>query len=242
MKNKYFYLELMSSITKLRGIFEKDKGASYSNEYEVNFSSFGKGLGANFAAVGFTNFVGSETALQNMMFLCDEASLPGTFAATQEIDGIFGGTMIQYPHAKLYNDLRLSFIQTNEMLPQKFFEAWFYSMFPERTTAGIDARIGIGRSDPFAPVVPNPNAGLNFSGRKERSNTVTLQYYDDIVCNMTITKSFKDSSSYKGGKSIEYDIINAYPYTIESVPLAYGASTLNKLRVSFRYEKHVAKL
>jgi len=23
------------------------------------------------------------------------------------------------------------------------------------------------------------------------------------------------------------------------VPLAYGASTLNKLRVSFRYEKHV---
>ena len=232
----------MSSITKLRGIFERDKGASYSNEYEVNFSSFGDGLIDNFRAAGFGNLSGSETAFQNMMFLCDEASLPGTFAATQEIDGIFGGTMIQYPHAKLYNDLRLSFIQTNEMLPQKFFEAWFYSMFPERTSLGADARIEIGRSDPFAPVVPNTNQGLNSSGRESRSNTITLQYYDSIVCNMTITKSFKNSSSYKGGKSIEYQIINAYPYTIESVPLAYGASTLNKLRVSFRYEKHVAKL
>ncbi len=232
----------MSSITKLRGIFEKDKGASYSNEYEVNFSSFGKGLTGNFRAAGFSNLTGSETALTNMMFLCDEASLPGTFAATHEIDGIFGGTMIQYPHGRLYNDLRLSFIQTNEMIPQKFFEAWFYSMFPERKTDGIDARLGKGRSDPFAPVDPNSSYRLNISSRESRSNTVTLQFYDDIVCNMTITKSFKDSHSYKGGKSIEYEIINAYPYTIESVPLAYGASTLNKLRVSFRYEKHVAKL
>jgi hypothetical protein len=223
MKNKYFYLELMSSITKLRGIFERDKGASYSNEYEVNFSNFRGGLIENFKAAGFTNFSGSETALQNMLFLCDEASLPGTFAATQEIDGVFGGTMIQYPHAKLYNDLRLSFIQTNEMLPQKFFEAWFYSIFPERT---LNTKLEVA---------------LNSSGRETRSNVITLQFYDDIVCNMSITKSFKDSSSYKGGKSIEYEIINAYPYTIESVPLAYGASTLNKLRVSFRYEKHVAK-
>ena len=37
MKNKYFYLELMS-ISKLRGIFNVDKGGSYSNEYEVNLS------------------------------------------------------------------------------------------------------------------------------------------------------------------------------------------------------------
>jgi hypothetical protein len=224
MKNKYFYLELMSSITKLRGIFERDRGASYSNEYEVNFSRFTEGaLTKNLSTAGFTNFVGSETAFQNMMFLCDEASLPGTFAATQEIDGIFGGTMIQYPHGKLYNDLRLSFIQTNEMLPQKFFEAWFYSIFPERA---------LNTKEEIA---------INSSGRETRSNVVTIQYYDEIVCNMSITKSFKDSSSYKGGKSMEYEIVNAYPYTIESVPLAYGASTLNKLRVSFRYEKHVAK-
>ena len=74
--------------------------------------------------------------------------------------------------------------------------------------------------------------------RKTRSNITTLNYYDDIVCNMNIKKTFKSSAAYNGGESCGYDIIAAYPYSIESVPLAYGASTLNKLRVSFRYEKH----
>ena len=117
----------MSSITKLRSLFEKDGGASYSNEYEVtmNFdSNKNTTLLNNFKIYGFESF-GDGGAFSNMMFLCDEASLPGSFAATQEIDGLFGGRLIQYPHAKLYNDLRLSFIQTNEMNPQKFFEAWF---------------------------------------------------------------------------------------------------------------------
>lgn len=216
----------MSSITKLRSLFEKDGGASYSNEYEVtmNFdSNKNTTLLNNFKIYGFESF-GDGGTFSNMMFLCDEASLPGSFAATQEIDGLFGGRLIQYPHAKLYNDLRLSFIQTNEMSPQKFFEAWFGTIFPERELNAADE------------VIIN-----DVNRRLSRSNVTTLRYYDEIVCpTMTVTKSFKSRSSYKGGVSCKYDIVNVYPYTIETVPLAYGASTLNKLRVSFRYEKHVA--
>lgn len=216
----------MSSITKLRSLFEKDGGASYSNEYEVtmNFdSNKNTTLLNNFKIYGFESF-GDGGAFSNMMFLCDEASLPGTFAATQEIDGVFGGRLIQYPHGRLYNDLRLSFIQTNEMNPQKFFEAWFGTIFPERELNAADE------------VIIN-----DVNRRLSRSNVTTLRYYDEIVCpTMTVTKSFKSRSSYKGGVSCKYDIVNVYPYTIETVPLAYGASTLNKLKVSFRYEKHVA--
>ena len=216
----------MSSITKLRSLFEQDGGASYSNEYEVtmNFdSNKNTTLLNNFKIYGFESF-GDGGTFSNMMFLCDEASLPGSFAATQEIDGLFGGRLIQYPHAKLYNDLRLSFIQTNEMSPQKFFEAWFGTIFPERELNAADE------------VIIN-----DVNRRLSRSNVTTLRYYDEIVCpTMTVTKSFKSRSSYKGGVSCKYDIVNVYPYTIETVPLAYGASTLNKLKVSFRYEKHVA--
>lgn len=207
------------SISKLRGIFNTDKGGSYSTEYEVSFGAFSTKVQANLSKVGFTNNISPAT--QNMMFLCDEAQLPGTFAATQEIDGLYIGRLIQYPHARLFNDLRLSFIQTNEHNPQKFFEAWFSAIFPE---FGIDDKAEIG---------------FNNTKRKTRSNAVSMNYYDDIVCKeMTIKKTFKDSTAYNGGESCGYDIINVYPYTIESVPLAYGASTLNKLRVSFRYEKH----
>lgn len=216
----------MASITRLRSLFEQDKGASYGNEYEVtmNFDATKNAqLLNNLRIYGFSSF-NDGSAFDNMMFLCDEASLPGTFAATQEIDGMIGGRLIQYPHGKLYNDFRLSFLMTNEHNPQKFFEAWFYSIFPERQLNSADE------------VIVN-----DISRRQARSNITTISYYDNFVCpQISVVKSFKSRSSYKGGQSCKYDLINAYPYTIESVPLGYGASTLNKLKVSFRYEKHVA--
>ena len=160
----------------------------------------------------------------NMMFLCDEASLPGTFAATQEVDGVYAGRLIQYPHAKLYNDIRLSFIQTNQLNPQKFFEAWMGGMFPE---------VSMNQSG-GGEILPAER-----ERRRTITNTVGLRYYNEMTCNMRVQKTYKNSTDPSGESSCYYDMINAYPYSIESVPLAYGASTLNKLRVSFRYEKHV---
>jgi hypothetical protein len=159
-----------------------------------------------------------------MVFLCDEASLPGTFAATNEVDGVYAGRLIQYPHAKLYNDLRLSFIQTNQMNPQKFFEAWMGGMFPEYSMNQAAGEV--------QPAERNR--------RREKTNTVGLRYYKNMCCySIRVQKTYKNSTDPSGENSCYYDMINAYPYSIESVPLSYGASTLNKLRVSFRYEKHV---
>ena len=215
------------SLTRLKGIFEKDKGASYSNEFEVKFnfnSNKNSALLGNLSEYGFVSF-GSGSAFDNLMFLCDEASLPGSFAATNEIDGMFTGRLIQYPHGRLYNDFRLSFIETNEMNAQKFFEAWFATIFPQRKLNTGDS-VGID----------------DVSSLSDRSNVIALEYYDSIICpSIEVVKTYKTRSSYNGGKSCKYDIINAYPYTIESVPLAYGASTLNRLRVQFRYEKHVVQ-
>ena len=125
----------MSTLTKIRSLFETDQGASLSNEYEVEVipnSTRNSQLLTNFAELKFTNFNVADGAYKNMMLLCDEASLPGQFAATQEIDGLYTGRLIQYPHARLYNDFSLSFIMTNNELPIKFFETWFYTIFPER--------------------------------------------------------------------------------------------------------------
>ena len=214
------------SISKLRGIFNTDKGASYSNEYEVNFSfdtTNNAEILSRLQYYGF-NLTASDGAYDNMMFLCDEASLPGTFTATQEVDGVYAGRLIQYPHAKLYNDMRLSFIQTNQLNPQKFFEAWMGGMFPEYS-------------------MNQSGGGEILPAERERrrtvTNTVGLRYYNEMTCNMRVQKTYKNSTDPSGENSCYYDMINAYPYSIESVPLSYGASTLNKLRVSFRYEKHV---
>jgi hypothetical protein len=213
----------VADLTKIKSLFNSDSGASLSNEYEVTFSftdSETKNAKLLFylKRAGFSSF-SDGSAFSNMMLLCDEASLPGTFAATNEIDGIYAGRMIQYPHGRIYNDFRLSFIMTNECNPNKFFDVWMNVMFPERDIVNL---------------VPRTN-----ELRKNRQNITTISYYDTIVCpQMTVVKTFKTKDGNNKGKSLQYDMINAYPYSIESVPLGYGASTLNKLRVSFRYEKH----
>ncbi len=217
------------SISRLRGIFNTDRGGSYSNEYEVNFTfddTLNSDILSRLKYYGFNPSSSSDGAYSDMMFLCDEASLPGTFAATNEIDGVYGGRLIQYPHAKLYNDIRLSFIQTNQLNPQKFFEAWMGGMFPE---VSMNATAGSGE------ILPAER-----DRRITITNTVGLRYYNEMCCtNIRVQKTYKNRTDPSGENSCYYDMIRAYPYSIESVPLAYGASTLNKLRVSFRYEKHV---
>lgn len=218
---------MVAAIQKLRTIFNKDLGASLSNEYkvEINFDpNKNSALLATLRESGkFTSF-SEGSAYSNMMFLCDEASLPGQFAATQEIDGLYTGRLIQYPHTKLYNDFSLSFIMTNEENPLKFFEGWFYAMFPEKD---------LNTGDTISYVQKT-------SKRAQRSNITTLRYYDNIVCdNIKVTKFHKTKSSPEGKITSQHIMYKAYPFTIESVPLAYGASTLNKLRVNFRYEKHI---
>lgn len=221
------------SLSTIRSIFNTDKGASFSNEYEVTFDmGTSANLLANLSEVGFTSF-GTATAFENMMFLCDEASIPGTFAATNEIDGMYTGRLIQFPHGKLYNDLTLGFMLTNQVNPVKFFEAWMYTIFPER-------KLNTNDNDSANINGPIPYDSKTVGSRGSRTNVTTLEYYDSIVCNsITITKSFKTRTSEKGGKSSITRIYKAYPYSVETVPLSYGPSVINKLRVQFRYEKHV---
>lgn len=215
------------SIQRVRSIFNTDRGGSYANEFEVRFtfdSVANAGLISDLSAAGFNVNSASTGAYANMMLLCDEASLPGTFSATSEIDGLYTGRLINYPQAKLYNDISLSFIMTNKMHPAKFFDIWMYYMFPEfeLNTANI---------------IPYDQKAK----RTSRTNIVGINYYDRSVCNqIEVRKIYKTQFAPNGGLSARYQVLKAYPYTIESVPLAYGPSTLNKLRVQFRYEKYVA--
>lgn len=212
----------MANISKLRSIISNDKGMSYANEYEVSINFKDGPLKTGLANLGFNQ---NGAALANMLFLCDEANLPSQFASTQEFDGLYTGRLIQYGTSKLYNDFSLSFMLTNKMNPTKFFDAWMYFMFPEH---GADSGKRISVKD--------------YQNRRLRNNITTVNYYDDYVCDfIQVKKVYKTKDDPSGGTSITYKMYNAYPFTIESVPLAYGASTLAKLRVNFKYEKYIVE-
>ena len=57
--------------------------------------------------------------------------------------------------------------------------------------------------------------------------------------NLYITKFERDHS--KGGNSIEYQFIGAYPISISSMPVSYESSQLLKCTVSFTYIRYVIK-
>lgn len=219
-------MAISKTIDTVRGIFNSDRGGSYSNEFEVkiNFDSIkNKGLIDDLSTAGFS-VNSSVGAMTNMMLLCDEASLPGQFSATNEMDGLFSGRLMQYPQAKLYNDFSLSFILTNKVNPSKFFDIWMYYMFPEY---GLNSGEVISYFDR--------------TKRSERSNITTVNYYDRSVCdNIEVKKIYKTNFAPNGATSIRYKMLKAYPYTMETIPLSYGPAVLNKLRVQFRYEKHVS--
>lgn len=209
------------AISKLRSIVEKDKGIAYSNEYEVTFSISSSRLNTVLQDAGFSST--TSTAFTDMVFLCDEASLPGQYAATNEIDGMFTGRMIQFAHGKLYNDFSLSFILTNQANPIKYFDAWFKFMFPEY---GLNSGGRISETDT--------------ANRALRNNVTGVNYYDDFTCDhIKVRKFYKTPDAANGGNSIVYKLYKAYPFNIETVPLAYGPSTVSKLRVNFKYEKYV---
>ena len=216
----------LDTIQRIRSIFNSDKGGSYANEFEVQISfnpTSNKGLIDDLRTAGF-NVNASEGAVKNMFLLCDEASLPGQFSATNEIDGLYTGRLIQYPQAKLYNDFSLSFIQTNKLNPSKFFDIWMYYMFPEYDLNSGDELSYFDRNK-----------------RSQRTNITSVNYYDRCICDfIEVKKMYKNSSAPNGGVSATYKMFKAYPYTIETIPLSYGPSVLNKLRVQFRYEKHVS--
>jgi hypothetical protein len=213
---------MTNAISKLRSIVETDAGMSYSNEYEVSFSISSSKLKTVLSNAGFTTDA-DGSAQSNMLFLCDEASLPGQYAATQELDGMYTGRLLQFPHGKLYNDFYLSFMMTNKADPSKFFDAWYSFMFPER---GLNTGTRLDEKD--------------FDNKASRTNITTVNYYDDFTCDyIQVRKFYKTPFAANGGNSIVYKLYKAYPYNIETTPLAYGPAIVTKLRVNFKYEKFV---
>lgn len=215
---------MTKAITKLRSIINSDAGMAYANEYEVKFDFGAQSKLRN--ALSSAGFNATGDALSNMVFLCDEASLPGQFTSTQEFDGRYVGKFMQYANTKLYNDFSLSFMVTNKANPVKFFDAWMYFMFPEQSILSENNRI----------------ARADYKNRALVNNSTVVSYYDDYVCEMIeVRKFYKTKDAANGGFSVKYNIMRAYPFSIEAIPLGYGASTLVKLRVNFKYEKFIVQ-
>ena len=140
---------------------------------------------------------------------CSEASLPGSSVATMDITNDHHGVTEKHGYRRMYDD-RADF---------QFYVDSDYKMigYFESWIAYIT-----GNSE------TNPN-------RLESTYNYRVQYPKDYRTNFLITKFERNLE----GKYLRYEFIDAFPSSINSMPISYDASQLLKVSVSLSYSRYV---
>lgn len=165
-------------------------------------------------------------------FFCDETQLPNVQAQTALMVGrTLGEGAFQYPHTRIFSDLSMSFMCDAEMRPLKFFTAWHNYIFGSGDGTD-DTSYGIIKTEDTNPA---DIKGLASFGT---DNPVRLKYPKQYTSTIRVLKTELGTSSNTDRTSIGFVLKDAYPYSIDTVPLSYGASQLVKVTVNFYYKRH----
>ena len=165
-----------------------------------------------------------ETNKDVIHMLCDEAQLPNVQSATGQLSGRYQGEAgVQYAHSKMYTDVGLGFLCDAEMLPAKFLNHWYNYIYGEPTPKLSE----LGSYEDVKKQTAHDRYRVN-----------KLRYPDEYTCSLYIMKTEPDGSASNGRLPMTYILENAYPYSIDAVPLSYGSSQITRVNVSFHYSRH----
>lgn len=140
---------------------------------------------------------------------CTEASLPGSSLATNEINNDFSGVTERHAYRRLYDD-RADFT--------------FY----------VDTEYRV--IDFFENWISYIVGEDTLTGQGDKTYNYRVNYPKNYITqNLYITKFEKNHS----GRILEYKFVNAYPISINSMPVSYDSSQLLKCTVSFTYSRYV---
>jgi hypothetical protein len=163
---------------------------------------------------GESGFVGAPYSEQNQELFtlsCTEASLPGASLATIDIENDYHGVSEKHVYRRLYDDRAdFTFYVDIDYKIIHFFENWI------SYCAGED---DIERQQT-----------INYSYR--------VRYPKDYKTNQLYITKFERSEN-KSSKVLQYRFMNAYPISINSMPVSYDTSQLLKCTVSFYYSRYV---
>ena len=160
-------------------------------------------------------FLGASYNAQNQELIqlsCSEASLPGSSLATNEINNDYTGVTERHAYRRLYDDRAdFTFYVDAEYRIIDFFENWISYAVNEN-----DLKAQQQRTYNYRVNFPQGPGGYQ-------------------VDNLYITKFERDYT----GRPLTYRFINAYPISINSMPVSYDSSQLLKCTVSFTYSRYV---
>jgi len=148
---------------------------------------------------------------------CSEASLPGSSLATHELNNDFTGVTQRHAYRRLYDDRAdFTFYVGRGYEQIRVFERWIQFISGEQQT-----------------------------GSENLNSFYRVKYPKDYKTTIYITKFERDinqrSKDPKKPNNLVYSFYNAFPVSINSMPVSYDSSQLLKCTVSFSYDRYMAE-
>lgn len=198
---------------------------SLSNEYVVEFG-LPPDLISFLGREGYTE-PGITLDPRKYGILCSDVSLPGSTFATAEVKDNFLGVTQEFAHTRLYTDIDATFYVDNQYRILELFQGW---------TDFISGAAG-------EKVGQNPQSvGIEELRQKSEARGFyrRFRFPDDYKTTIQIAKMERDYK-FKGVKeyrSRTYNLINAFPKSVASIPVSYGPADILKITVTFNYDRY----
>lgn len=157
-----------------------------------------------------------------LLISCSEASLPGSSLTTQELNDDYTGVTQRHAYRRLYDD-RIDFtFYVNQTYDQiRFFERWIQFISGEQVSTNEE------------------NHFVRFKFPQTYKTTIFIDKFERNAQSRT-GKNIETNGSHTGEK-LSYQFINAFPISINSMPVSYDSSQLLKCTVAFSYDRYIMK-
>jgi len=161
--------------------------------------------------------------------LCNEAMLPGVSMAVVQEVGSRQGIRERFATQRQYTDISLTFFVSQDYKTLKLFQEWFNFMNPLYVT-----QEGIKHNQGYPGGYPNNDERFAFH---------RCRYPHDYKRDISITKFERNlgadglSEEFKPD-AISYNFINAFPISIQDIPLNYAGGNLLQVTVEFGYDRY----
>jgi len=202
-------------------------GLARTNLYEVsiipswltpsNTTSFLKFLrdGAQYGNIDFNAEFGNKLGL-----LCSETSLPTSSYATSEVKDNYMGVSEEFAHTRINTDIDFTFYIDRQYKVLQFFEAWM-----DYISGGAGGK---------SPQIQGNNSPTR--GYYRRYNYPRYYKMDGVYI-----KKFERDFASSQATNISFQLVNAFPKSVTSIPVAYGESEIMKVTVTMNYDRYVLR-
>lgn len=177
---------------------------------------------------------GNNELTDKIALMCTEANLPGSSFLTHEINNDYTGQTERHAYRRTFDDrIDFTFYVDEDYEIIRYFEAWISFINNDRVSGQYQRP---NEADFIPSIAPQYNTRVRFPND-----------YKSILRILKFEKNSDFSIQYPGGtligsqqpEHLEYTFVNAFPMSINSIPVSYDQPSLLKCTVSFTYSRYL---